>query len=133
MSKALDYKRIKQLKKLKKLSTYESKGTTPKIQTGISFALGGVLISFIVGCFVDNSSTLSSLIIFDMIFIPFGFYFIGTLNFGNTYFYRVKKILDNYEPVNKKKYDYFINNFTEENSEFFWEYLDKFIESEKQA
>lgn len=128
MSKQQDNKRIKKLKKLENLSI--DNGSTPKLLVAIIYNFWVFFISAIVGGIVNDLFLYHFLVYNSVFLILLGSWYISKCDFGDYNFYRAKKILGNYEPVNKKKYDYFIKNFTEENNKFFWKHLVKFIKSE---
>lgn len=138
MSKAQNNKRMKQLKKLKKLCVNNANPQKLLIVVVYNFSI--LLISCLISSiFIGKTGILNESIIYQFLwgfiinFMILGSWLILTkFDFEEFYFNKAKKILDNYKPINKKKYDYFINNFNE-NSGLFWERLDKFIERENGA
>lgn len=135
MSKAQNNKRMKQLKKLKKLCV--NNASPQKLLIVVVYNFSILLISCLISSiFIGKTGILNESIIYQFLwgfiinFMILGSWLILTkFDFEEFYFNKAKKILDNYKPINKKKYDYFINNFNE-NSGLFWERLDKFIERE---
>jgi cellulose synthase/poly-beta-1,6-N-acetylglucosamine synthase-like glycosyltransferase len=125
-------RRMKQLRKLEMLSIDKS-GYATKMLTYFLYTLAYFAVLFFMCVFLlnDNSPINSFIHFFYLFILPIGTNFIYFCDFGYFNFCRAKKILNNYEPINMKEYDYLINNFTEKNNEFFWEQLDKFITSEK--
>lgn len=141
MSKTQDNKRrMKQLKKLKKLCVNYPYASPQKLLIVVVYNFSISLISYLIGCiFIDKAGILNKSIIYQFLwgfsisFMILGSWLILTkCDFDDFYFNKAKKILDNYQPIHKKKYDYFINNFNE-NSWLFWERLDKFIELENET
>ena len=135
MSKDQNNKRMKQLKKLKKLCV--NNASPQKLLIVVVYNFSILLISCLISSiFIGKTGILNESIIYQFLwgfiinFMILGSWLILTkFDFEEFYFNKAKKILDNYKPINKKKYDYFINNFNE-NSGLFWERLDKFIERE---